>query len=109
MPGVFLGGEGGGGGGGSSFFLGTTIGPISPCGPPASGGAVSDGFCCCPEFWSVCDCATAAASSKLNKRHRIAPRLTARMAILCPGEQDDGRFSMNPSGLDYLCASIDAP
>src|ERR1043166_7084214 len=27
-------------GGGSSFFLGTAIGPMSPCGPPASAGAL---------------------------------------------------------------------
>src|ERR1700687_2469445 len=29
----------GAGGGGSSFFLGTTYGPTSFCGPPAAGGA----------------------------------------------------------------------
>src|SRR5207248_11499004 len=30
-----------GGGVSSGFFLGTAMGPVSPCGPPASG------FCCC--------------------------------------------------------------
>src|SRR5438552_5278838 len=108
MPGTFLGAGGGGGGGGSSFFFGTMIGPISPCGPPASGGACSDGFCCCGlELWS-CDCATAGGSRAVNKRQRTANRLTARMPVLCPGEQGDGRLNMNSSGPDTLCASIDA-
>src|ERR1035438_6094147 len=38
MLSIFL-GRSGAGGGGSSFFLGTTYGPMSFCGPPASGGA----------------------------------------------------------------------
>src|SRR5689334_24813515 len=107
MPGIFFGAGRGGGGGGSSFFLGTAMGPISPCGPPASGGACSVGFCCCwLELWSW-DCAPASARL-VSSRQRTANRLTAGRAGLCPGEQDDGRLNMNPSRRDFLCASIDA-
>ena len=48
MPSTFLGGFGVSSFlGSSAFFLGTAMGPMSPCGPPASGGAFC-WFCCCP-------------------------------------------------------------
>src|SRR5882724_6009858 len=61
-PSTFLGALGASSfGGGSSFFLGTAIGPMSPCGPPASAGALALGVgvavglaWACP----LCACAT---------------------------------------------------
>src|SRR6266446_7442051 len=48
----------GAGGGGSSFFLGTTYGPTSFCGPPAEGGASCwFGFAgvCCGVSWACAE------------------------------------------------------
>src|SRR5579859_18988 len=67
-PSTFLGALGASSfGGGSSFFLGTAIGPMSPCGPPASAGALALGVgvevglaCDCP-LWA---CATGLAIHK---------------------------------------------
>src|SRR5580765_3703457 len=71
--------------GSSSFFLGTAIGPISPCGPPASAGALGCGDalgvgvglgCFCPP----CACATGASihrtvisASKTTNRKQAFP------------------------------------
>src|SRR5579864_8113370 len=74
-PSTFLGALGASSfGGGSSFFFGTAIGPMSPCGPPASAGALALGVgvglaCSCP-LWAF---ATGLAS------HKPVIRISARL------------------------------
>src|ERR1700674_3913998 len=63
----------GAGGGGSSFFLGTTYGPTSFCGPPAAGGASCwfgfAGGCC--DVSSACAEKVAATVQRTTSGSRI--------------------------------------
>src|SRR5437764_5412023 len=112
MPGIFLGAGGGGGGGASSFFLGITIGPVSPCGPPASPcGGGSAGFCSPPEFCSLCHgWASVIVTTDIKNTHNSAnTAINALPAGVCPAREATNLVDMNSSVGESLCASIDAP
>src|ERR1700681_2851508 len=79
----------GAGGGGSSFFLGTTYGPTSFCGPPAEGGAscwfgLAGG--CCGVSWAWAD--KVAIVQKRPTASRISRGITRLREVddtgLCP-------------------------
>src|ERR1700732_1303549 len=74
----------GAGGGGSSFFLGTTYGPTSFCGPPAAGGASCwFGFAggCCGVSW---DCAAVVVTvQRTTNASRITRLREADSAGFC--------------------------
>src|SRR5260221_7073942 len=86
-PSTFLGALGASSfGGGSSFFLGTAIGPMSPCGPPASAGALALGVgvgvavglaWACP----LCACATGMDSHKPAMRTSAARKRKQAVAL----------------------------
>src|SRR4029077_4156434 len=86
----------GAGGGGSSFFLGTTYGPTSFCGPPAEGGASCwFGFAggCCGVSWAWVDKVAAIVQKRPNARRTT--RRVIRWVTLLREVDDAGLCQLN--------------